>query len=215
LMVLGSAVIGQEKAGGVGVPVPSPTVLDTGESPIGVLRTVDGLGFKDAFFNRSGRPISAYVVVTDFNGGKRLMMEHYGGRHAIGGGSTPFRIETYQGMAMPLRSFDWVLFADGTAWGADVHGRSVELLNFRRGAEAAFAKAIELGLLQTPNWGVRAWEINVKDLAARVMTERQYFDSGFDSTIAMLAYDRRLQTDEAFRIAFEQLKASRDTLFGK
>lgn len=86
--------------------------------------------------NLDTRAVRGYVVVTSTEKGKHVSTTLYPGDALKAGGSDKRGFSAYGGTRFELM-IDYVLFEDGTSWGADAYGRSRLIASFLEGRELA------------------------------------------------------------------------------
>jgi hypothetical protein len=189
--------------------------IDTGDSPVGVARLApvnETKTIEYGYYNKSGKPIRGFVVVVRSGESQvKSLMTITIARPTVA--TSFFDFEMFRPGDAPTWSFDSVLFADGTTWGPDKYARSATLLSTGKGMAAAFDMAGKLGLEPSPSQHVHSSSMNEQDAALESPTTREAFDRGYQIAVNWLSHTKTTLSEEAFRIAIERLKESRDGLF--
>ncbi|CAN5383724.1 hypothetical protein BH20ACI2_BH20ACI2_09640 [soil metagenome] len=200
------------------VAAATKTRADKGESPIRVEQTKPNLVGQSSegkvsflFFNTTRKPIRAFSYVTETDSYTRLAVTPYNLGHrpelALIG-------SLFSDGEDPRFTFDWVLFADGSTWGPDDHGRSREILGYFKGWHTAATRAGDLvgqpdsevlmRSLDGPwmiSWGI---ELPLKSNDTR--GEKEYFRKGYENVISDLLNDREISKLKLPKQITDQLK---------
>ena len=209
----------------------SPKVIekvDTGDAPIQIEKRI-GWGRSGSIVTRvkltdenavqyslcypSDKLVKAYSLILN-NGRENTVRMYMSPNVAIVSPTGSFDVFTLSTDDDPTWTFDWILFADGSTWGPDRHGRSVEILNFLKGRETAVKRAVELLGYSETNPIVRTlrtetrkwWAMNLPRRESDVRGEREYFLEGYDSIVEHLVRDADHGKRELSQQIAERLK---------
>ena len=201
-------------------------MVDTGDSPIRIEKRIgffggnvvtrveltneNRVGYR--LHNDAEKAVTAYALILINGNEKSVRMAAYPERPVAA------NKELGEGYLLsiaeePLWAFDWILFADGSTWGPDVHGRSKEILAYLNGRKTAVERASELlGYVETNpimRWirglELRSWSMAISPSPVGNRDEDQ-FRAGYDFVIQQLIGDSQYYKRDLSRQIAERLK---------